>query len=536
MEFRILGPIEVVEGDRVLTLGGSRQRTLLAVLLTRANEVVSADRLIDELWPSGAPQNAANALQYHVSQLRKALAGGEAIVTHPPGYVIRVGPNELDLLHFERLVEEAEHATPEVAARLLRDALDLWRGPPLQDVADQSFAQIEIVRLEELRVRALELRVEADLALGRHRELAGELDGLVREHPLRERLRAALMRALYGAGRQAEALDVYRQTRALLVDELGIEPSPALQELERAILRQDPALVGAEAVAVGTPTRRAIVAVVRDADRSGDLLAIAEPLARRPSRELILVRLVPRGDEVSEANAMLAELRRDLADREISARVAAYTTLEPGDDAALLAAEHDADLVLVDAPAALADDSRVDDELATILEQAPCDVGVLTGSGKLESGPVVTPFGGVEHDWSAIELAAWLAHALQTTLRLLGTEADPGAGRRDASRLLARASLLVQQVIGIVTEPVLVRPGEQGVLDAARDARLLVIGLSERWRTEGIGRVRLAVATGADVPTLFVRRGVRPGGVAPAATLTRFTWTVAPPAGSGVER
>jgi hypothetical protein len=152
---------------------------------------------------------------------------------------------------------------------------------------------------------------------------------------------------------------------------------------------------------------------------------------------------------------------------------------------------------------------------------------VLAGARRIAAGPVVTPFGGAEHDWSAIEIAAWLAGSLGTTLRLLGTEADPGLGRRDASRLLARASLLVQQVIGIVTEPVLVRPGEEGILNAARDARLLVVGLPDRWGTEGIGPVRLAVAAGARVPTLFVRRGLRPGGVAPPETLTRFTWTLA---------
>jgi hypothetical protein len=152
---------------------------------------------------------------------------------------------------------------------------------------------------------------------------------------------------------------------------------------------------------------------------------------------------------------------------------------------------------------------------------------VLTGTGEVAEGPIVTPFAGVEHDWAAIEVAAWLAGSLGTTLRLLGTVADPALGRRDASRLLARASLLVQQVVGIVTEPVLVPPGDEGVLGAARDARMLVVGLSDRWRAEGIGRVRLAVAAEAEVPTLFVRRGLRPSGVAPNETLTRFTWTLA---------
>ena len=210
----------------------------------------------------------------------------------------------------------------------------------------------------------------------------------------------------------------------------------------------------------------------------------------------------------------------------MSSRVTAYTTTEPGKDAALLATEHDADLILVDAQPELLESGRLDDELTVILAHARCDVGVLTRGRSEQTGPAETPFGGDEHDWSAIEVAAWLAGSLGTTLRLLGTEADPAAGRRDASRLLARASLVVQQVVGIVTEPVLVPPGDEGVLEAARDARLLVIGLSERWQREGIGAVRRAVAAGAGVPTLFLRRGVRPGGVAPQHTLTRFTWTI----------
>lgn len=531
MEFRILGPLEVVDDGRPLALGGPRQRALLGLLLTRANEVVSADRLIDELWGAHPPRAATNALQYHVSQLRKALAPTEAVVTQEPGYVIRVGPSELDLLRFESLVDEAHKEPPEAAARLLREALDLWRGPPLADLARESFAQTEIVGLEELRLRALELRIDADLALGRHGELVAELEALAREHPLRERLRAALMRALYASGRQAEALEVYRQARTMLVDELGIEPSPELQELERAILRQDPAL----AVATDGPLRqRAIVVVVRDEERLDALLAIAEPLARQPARELILARLVRSSDELARATATLAERRRALAERELACRVAAYTSREPGGDAALLATEHDADLVVVDGSSDALDTGVIDEDLSVILANAPCDVGVLVGGGgETSSGPVVTPFGGVEHDWSAIEVAAWLARSLETTLRLLGTEADPAGGRRDASRLLARASLLVQQVVGIVTEPVLVPPGEEGVLAAARDARLLVVGLSERWRTEGLGPVRASVAAGAAAPTLFVRRGLRAGGFEPHHTLTRFTWTTAAPARSG---
>jgi DNA-binding SARP family transcriptional activator len=530
VEFRILGPLEAVERGRALTLGGPRQRALLALLLTRANEVVSTDRLIDELWGSEAPSAAANTLQYHISRLRKTLAPSDAIVTQEPGYRIRIGPDELDLLRFERLVEEAQQASPEVAGRLLRDALGLWRGPPLADVAHESFAQTEILRLEELRLGALEQRVEADLALDRHGELVAELERLVRDHPLRERIRRQLMLALYRSGRQAEALDVYRETRHLLVGDLGIEPSSALQELEKAILRQDPGLDscgGAATDTVRSSHRGAILVVIGDLDGLDGLLGIAEPLAREPPRELIIARLLREQSEVPAATAELAESRRALAGRSVASRVAAYTTTEPGPEAALIATQCDADLLLVAASRDVVESGRFDDDLTVVLEHAPCDVGVLAAGARTLAGPVVTPFGGVEHDWSAVEVAAWLAGALGTTLRLLGTEADPSRRRRDASRLLARASLLVQQVVGIVTEPVLVPAGEEGVLEAARDARLLVIGLSDRWRTEGIGSVRRAVAAGAHVPTLFVRRGLRPSGVAPGETLTRFTWTLA---------
>jgi len=332
------------------------------------------------------------------------------------------------------------------------------------------------------------------------------------------------MQALYGSGRQAEALEVYRETRRLLVEELGIEPSRALHELEQAILRHDPDLTSQGAPA--TPRQRAILVVATDSERLKDLLVIAEPLTRRPARELIMARLLRDDGELTAASAALSEHRDALAQEGIASRIAVHTTREPGMDAVRLATEYDVDLVLLDAASGLLDGGHPDQDLAVVLERAPCDVAVLVRGGVMTAGPIVTPFGGVEHDWSAIEVAAWLAQSLGTTLRLLGTEANPDAERRDASRLLSRASMLVQQVVGIVTEPVLIRPGDDGVLEAARDARLLVVGLSDRWRTEGIGEARLAVATGAEVPTLFVRRGLRPSGVAPNETLTRFTWTL----------
>lgn len=524
MEFRILGPLEVVHRGRPLQLVGARQRTLLALLLTRANEVVSADLLIDELWGEHPPATAANALQYHVSQLRKLLAPSDALVTQAPGYVIRVGPDELDLLRFEQLVEEARSEPPELAARRLRDALELWRGPALAGLDDAPSARTEMRRLEELRLVALERRFDVDLALGRFADLVGEVQVVVGEHPLRERPRGALMKALYGSGRQAEALAVYRDTRRLFVDELGLEPSPALQELEQAILRHDPEL-GAQ-VSPAPPPQRAIMVVAADRARLDDLLAIAVPLARRPAHEVILARLLRSDDALPAENAALSDRRGALEREGVAARVAAFTSDEPGADAVRLATEHDVDLVLLDGDAQLLEGGQLPDDLAVVLERAPCDVAVLVGSGAITTGPIVTPFGGVEHDWSAIEVAAWLAESLGTTLRLVGTRADVTGERRDASRLLSRASMLIQQVVGIVAEPVLVPAGEAGVLEAARDGRLLVVGLSDRWRTEGIGHARTAVALGAPAPTLFVRRGLRPSGVAPSETLTRFTWTL----------
>ena len=212
-----------------------------AILLLHANEAVGNDRLIDDLWAGRPPATAAKVLQTYVSQLRKAL-GSEVIVTGPAGYSVHVEPDGLDLHRFEHLAAEAHGAEPPVAAERLREALALWRGPPLVEFAGEPWAQAEVGRLEELRLSALQDRIDAELALGRAGELVGELEVLVAEHPLSERLRGQLMLALYRADRQADALAAYRAARETLVQTLGIEPGAALRSLERAILVQDPVL------------------------------------------------------------------------------------------------------------------------------------------------------------------------------------------------------------------------------------------------------------------------------------------------------
>jgi YVTN family beta-propeller protein len=272
LEFRILGPFEVSERGQQLEIGAGKQRALLALLLLRAGEVVSTDRLIDALWGERPPASALNSVHIYVSQLRKALRNGR-LETQGRGYALALEPEQLDLGRFERMLREGRallaEGDPQRAAEALRAALALWRGPPLSDFASEPFAQGEIARLEELRLSALEERIEADLMLGRHAELVPELEALIREHPLRERLRAQLMLALYRSGRQAEALDAYQQARRTLAEELGLEPGRKLQELEGAILRQDAKL---------DPPGRAATPFVRARRRSGLLIAIGAAL------------------------------------------------------------------------------------------------------------------------------------------------------------------------------------------------------------------------------------------------------------------
>ena len=533
MEFRILGPLGVWDQGGEVSLGGLKPRALLAVLLLHPNEVVPADRLIDELWGEDSPEDAAAALRVNVSRLRKSLPQ-DLLTTRSPGYVVRVEPDALDLHRFERLVDEGRsllaRGLAAAAAERLRDALSLWRGPALADFAYESFAQAAIARLEEVRLAAVELRLDADLALGRHDDLIGELEALVTEHPLRERLRRYLMTALYRSGRQAEALDAYQDARRALVDELGIDPSPALQELEQAILRQEPSLdVEAPAAAgVRQVGERSILVAIMHEQRVDALLAVAEPLVRHPPRVLILARLVSDAADLQSASAWLEERRSALEARGVVARAASFTSTAPGEELARLATELDVELLLANAPDELLAEGAPDEQLTTLLAGTPCDVALLVPRGAPPEGPVLVPFGGAEHDWAAVELGAWLARATDAPLRLAGAAAVPEQGKRDASRLLSHGALAVQRVLGISAEPLLTPVGDEGMLEATRDAGLLVVGLSTRWHHEGLGPARLRLAKEANAPTLLVRRGLRPGGLAPPAALTRFTWSIRP--------
>ena len=278
-EVRILGQLEVRDEDRTITLAGGKQRALLALLVINRNKTVSTGRIVDELWGEEPPRTAQKAIQNHVSQLRHGLGDG-ILVTDKSGYSLRLEPGSVDADRFEELLVDGrialDRGDANSAADLLRQAIALWRGNALADVAFESFAQPEIARLEERRLVAVEERIEADLALGRHTDLVGELEPLTAEYPTRERLRAQLMLALYRCGRQSEALAVYQDARSTLVEEFGIEPGRPLRDLQHAILTQDPKLDPSLATLQSTslpvpPTR--LIGRSRELSEAAELLA-----------------------------------------------------------------------------------------------------------------------------------------------------------------------------------------------------------------------------------------------------------------------
>jgi DNA-binding SARP family transcriptional activator len=517
MEFKVLGPLEVLSDGGPLQLGPPQQRALLALLLLNANQVVTTERLAEELWPGDVPKSAVKAIQVYVSSLRKAFGKSrDALETRGSGYVLRAEAGELDLHQFELLLERAKDEEPSPRAATLRSALSLWRGAPLADLTYESFAQPEAARLEALRLLAQEERIEAELALGWGPDLVPELEALVAESPLQERPRAQLMLALYRSGRQADALEVFREGRRILDEELGLEPGPALRELESAILRQDP-----ELVAPAMAPAPAIVALSEHREALEAVVSLAAALALRPRPRDLVVAEIARPGDLAASTERLGEVRHALAERGVTTRVAAFTSADPAADVTRLGVQQNADLVLLSTRG-----DPLAGSFATVFADATCDVATLVEEGGgVGDGPVVVPFGAFEHDWAALELGAWAAAALERPLQLIGA-ADPDSAARDASRLLADASLIVQHTTGVVAEPRLGAPGVEGLRARAAGAGLLVVGLSERWRSEGLGSMRASLVETPVTATLFVRRGLRPSGIAPAATLTRFTWSI----------
>jgi DNA-binding SARP family transcriptional activator len=482
-DFRLLGPLEAAEAGARIPLPAGQPSAVLARLLIDANRAVPADNLVDAIWGERPPASARKVLQAYVSELRKAL-GADRIETRGGGYAVRVDAGELDLTRFEELTETARTtAEPARRSALLNQALSLWRGPALAEFREP-FARVAARRLNDLRLSALEQRVDADLSLGRHDAAIPDLEALVADEPLREQPRRQLMLALYRGGRRAEALACYQDARRRLVGELGLEPGKALQELERAILRDDPAL---DADADRGLARGPVIAT------DETLLELLLPLSA-DGRELLLIDVVRVGRELPVRTAPEG------------VRTASFTSNTPADDLARLATEQQAELLVVTDPSA-------------VPAVPVCDVALASVRAFRRSRPIVAPFGGGREEWAALELAAWLAHVHGLPLRLLGTEQSDG--KRDASRLLAGASLALQRFTQVAVEPALVAPGAEGIL--AQESSLIVASLP----SGELDTTRRRLRDESGVPVLLVRPGLRPSGFAPDHTLTRFSWSLA---------
>ena len=442
----MLGPVDA-RVDGVSARLAPQPRAVLAMLLLQAGQVVPSARLVDGLWGDDPPATAANILQGYVSQLRKAL-GRDLLETREPGYAIHVGRDALDLHRFERLATDGgralENGQAPAAAERLREALALWSGDALADVAEGDVLRPAAARLDELRLVALERRIEADLACGRDAELVGELETLTAEHALRERFHALRMLALYRCGRQAEALEVYRAARARLVDQLGLEPGAALQELEQAILRHDASLDldraqprTSEARGAHDPRRRPRHRrrrLARDAGRRRSCgMGIAS--SSSPPRSPIPPRSRPHPPGCGRtASASPSTASRCAPPRSPRSRPAPTSRGS-----------------LASRMPSCSSSTRPRGSWRTPAFSAcstrPRATSRCSSTAPLVRGPVLVPFGGADHDWCAVELGAWLARAHETELVLAGSAS--AVDGRDASRLLASASLAVQRALGV---------------------------------------------------------------------------------------
>jgi DNA-binding SARP family transcriptional activator len=473
LELRLLGPFEVLVGGSVVEVGGAKPRALLACLALHLGEVVSTDKLIDQLWSEAAPETAAHAVQVYVSQLRKALGrSGGAVATRRPGYVLELSPEQVDIWSFERLAEAAR----------FREALALWRGPALAEFEYEPFAQVAIARCDELRQLCLEGRIEADLALGRHAELVGELEALVAAEPLRERLRALLMLALYRAGRQADALATYRSARATLVEELGIEPGPELRSLEAAILHHDSSL------AVPLPPTKEVAA---------------------PKRKLVTILFADIPESMTLASTLDAEAFHDLLERFSDTFQAVIE--RHGGTAEKFAG--DAIMAVFGIPVAHEDDALRAARAALDLHEAAGGLGFETRVG-IEAGEVLAGDTGTGRRFAtgeAVGIAARLQETVEpgrtavgpTAARLLAHTADLSASAPIELRGRARP-LAVSSLVGLESDeptlhrrrtvPLVGRKRELALIErvwaqsvtTASPRALLVVGPA------GIGKSRLA--------------------------------------------
>jgi DNA-binding SARP family transcriptional activator len=498
MDFRLLGPLEVARDEQAVRLPPGKPSALLARLLLDLDRVVSVEALVDGLWDARPPASAHKLVQVYVSKLRGALGRG-TVETRSPGYRVVVSPGQCDLGRFEELTLRARNESDVRQRRmLLEQALALWRGPALAEFRSLPFAVPAARRLAELRLAAQEDRIDAELELGEHDRIIAELEGLVAEEPLRERPRRQLMLALYRSGRYAEALASYREARRSMIEDLGIEPGPALQELERAILRRDSTLEHTRPA--GASERGPIICTDRN------LLPLLGPLCAG-GRELVLVEVAAGAQELRAHIDMLDAVRAESEQAHVSIRVAAFTSANPADDLARVAAEQQAELLVVS-------------DWDAVPRHAACDVAFAPRADLsfTASEPVLVPFGGRREEWAALELAAWIARAHNLPLRLLGVESS--GARRDATRLLASASLALQRFAETTAEPVIVRPGAEGIL--AQPSSLVVASLP----ADELDKTRQTLVERTSVPLLLVRPGLRPSGLAPDQTLTQFSWSL----------
>lgn len=508
MEYRLLGSLELVDGDRRLPLRGPRQRALLAALVVSVNEAVPETTLVERLWPDGPPASGSAALRVRVSQLRKLVGG--AIVTRAPGYLLAADPEQIDARRFERLVAEGCRLAeePERAAAVLREALALWRGPALADVGPLPFAELEAARLDELRLVALERVLEAELALGRHAEAVVELEALVAEKPLRENLRRLLMLALYRSGRQARALDVYRRGRDRLLGELGIEPGPALRELEAAILRQDERLsLPAEGPRVSSERKLATVVVVSpaDPDAAAEMEGVGGTVARLDGRAVVAAFGAPAAQEDHAERAVRAALAA------VTARDGARAGVEAGD---LVVPEGGAPLTgaAVQTALRLARSAPPGTVLAGPRAVAATRRAFEFGRAAREGRPVVRelsvprprgPFVGREHELAQL-LAAYRAAVAESGARLVTVVGDAGVGKsrlvaelwsslaEDATAPLRRSGRCLAHGRGLTYRP---------LADVVREQfGLLESDSEETVRARLAGRDVLALTLGLDAP------------------------------------